>query len=306
MGNESGAQPRPPRGASSWLWIAAVAFIFSLACFAWFWGRHLAVGQSVPERFALEEVEDSGFITVYQPRHADGAAMVICPGGGYGGLVLDAEGEQVAHWLNRHGIIGVVLEYRCPHGQPNRPLADVQAAIRLVRQRAAEWGVRTNQVGVIGFSAGGHLASMAATLPDMAAPDGPARAVHLSSRPDFAVLVYPVICMDALADAGSRLNLLGPEPSSEQITAYSTDRRVTRDTSPAFLVHARDDAVVGAENSRRFHASLQAQGIPSAFLQMESGGHGLGYGGPLWAEWQAQALTWLRAQHLIASDAAGE
>ena len=306
MGNESEMQPRGTPLASSWIWIAAGAIIFGLAWLAWFWGHHKAVGQPVPERFALEAADDSGCITVYQPRHSNGAAMVICPGGGYGGLVLDAEGQQVAHWLNRHGILGVVLEYRCPHGQPNRPLADVQAAIRLVRQRAAEWGVRTNQVGVIGFSAGGHLASMAATLPDLAVPDRYAGAGCLPSRPDFVVLVYPVICMDVLADAGSRLNLLGPDPSPEQIAAYSTDRRVTRNTPPAFLVHARDDTVVVAENSRKFHASLQAQGIPSAYLQMESGGHGLGYGGPLWVEWQAQALNWLRAQHLIASTTAGE
>ena len=117
------------------------------------------------------------------------------------------------------------------------------------------------------------------------------------------MLVYPVISMDALVDAGSRLNLLGPEPSPERIAAYSVDRRVTANTPPAFLVHARDDAVVSAENSRRFHAALRARGIPCVYLELASGGHGLGYGGPLWESWQARALAWLRGQGLVSPDA---
>ena len=260
---------------------AAVALWFAMAGF---------FRAPEPERLALGPANEGAFATIYRPRHAGGTAAVICPGGGYGALVLETEGRRVARWLNRNGIVGVVLEYRLPQGDPDRPLADVRETLRLVRRRAAEWGVRTNQVGLIGFSAGGHLAGMAATMP---AP--------LSSRPDFVVLVYPVISMDALADAGSRLNLLGPEPSPERVAAYSVDRQVTADTPPAFLVHARDDAVVSAENSRRFHAALRVHGVPCAYLELASGGHGLGYGGPLWESWQARALAWLRGQGLVSS-----
>ena len=259
-----------------------------------------------PERLALGAADDAAFTTVYRPRRANGVAVVICPGGGYGALGLEFEGRRVARWLNRNGIIGLVLEYRFPTGNPDRPLADAQAAIRLVRNRAAEWGVQTNQIGILGFSAGGHLAAMAATLPDMAAGTVPGAAICSSSRPDFAILVYPVISMDELADAGSRRGLLGPHPSPDQMAIYSMDRRVTDSTPPTFLVHARDDAVVSAENSRRFHAALQAHGIPSAYVELESGGHGLGYGGPLWDDWQARALAWLRGLGRIAPGSAGE
>lgn len=298
MENEREAQPRRRGQARGALWIAAACVCGA----AWLLPRARA---PQPERLALGTADDAAFVTVYRPRRASGAAVVICPGGGFGALVLETEGRRVAHWLNRNGIAGLVLEYRLPHGDPERPLADAQAAIRLVRRRAAEWGVRTNQVGIIGFSAGGHVAAMAATLPEVAVPDDSA-AARASSRPDFAVLVYPVISMDELADAGSRLNLLGSEPSPERIAAYSADRRVTADAPPAFLVHARDDAVVSAENSRRFHAALQAHGVPSAYVELESGGHGLGYGGPLWDDWQAQAVVWLRGRCRIAPGSAGE
>jgi acetyl esterase/lipase len=257
----------------------------------------------VPERMPLWGAnaaanEPNAFVTVYKPQRTSGAAVVICPGGGYGAWVLEAEGHRVARWLNRHGIVGVVLEYRLPHGQPERPLADAQQAIRTLRRHAAAWGVQTNQIGILGFSAGGHLAAMAATVEEPVLHAKLLENEAENFRPDFVLLLYPVISMDELADSGSRLNLLGSNPTREQVHAFSADQRVTSRTPPMFLVHARDDAVVSEANSQRMVAALRAQGVPVAFHPLESGGHGLGYGGRLWEQWQQQALEWMRNQDI--------
>lgn len=185
------------------LWGAAAVCASGVAGLLWTGLFKATEGAPIVERLALRESDDSVAITVYRPRHGGRAAVVICPGGGYGGLVLEAEGWRVAQWLNQQGMVGAVLEYRLSQGDPSRPLADAQDAIRYVRSRAAEWGVATNHIGIIGFSAGGHLAAMSATMPKL----GPSvRLPGASSQPDFAILVYPVIAMDDLADAGSRLN----------------------------------------------------------------------------------------------------
>lgn len=218
---------------------------------------------------------------------------------------METEGHGIARWLNRQGIAGIVLEYRLPHGDPAIPLQDVRQAVRVVRCHAEEWGVRSNRVGVIGFSAGGHLASMAATLEECSPDSGGDLGAPPSCRPDFALLIYPVISMGVPADAGSRRNLLGPAPSARQIDAYSTDRQVTPRTPPAFLVHARDDAVVSVENSRLFCNALKSNGISATLCEYETGGHGLGYGGPLWREWQAQALHWLQEGNFLPAGAGG-
>lgn len=257
----------------------------------------------VPERMPLWGAnaaanEPNAFVTVYKPQRTSGAAVVICPGGGYGAWVLEAEGHRVARWLNRHGIVGVVLEYRLPHGQPERPLADAQQAIRTLRRHAAAWGVQTNQIGILGFSAGGHLAAMAATVEEPVLHAKLLENEAENFRPDFVLLLYPVISMDELADSGSRLNLLGSNPTREQVHAFSADQRVTSRTPPMFLVHARDDAIVSEANSQRMVAALRAQGVPVAFHPLESGGHGLGYGGRLWEQWQQQALEWMRNQDI--------
>lgn len=261
----------------------------------------------VPERMALWEPdagqdEPNAFATVYKPRRTSGAAVVICPGGGYGAWVLESEGRCVAQWLNRHGIVGVVLEYRLPHGQPERPLADAQQAIRTLRRHAAAWGVQTNQIGILGFSAGGHLAAMAATVEEPVLRAELLESEAVNFRPDFVLLLYPVISMDELSDSGSRLNLLGPNPTPEQVRTFSADQRVTSNTPPMFLVHARDDAVVPEANSQRMFAALRAQGVPTSFHSLESGGHGLGYGGHLWEQWQQRALEWMRNQGIPVYD----
>ena len=239
-------------------------------------------------------------ITVHLPKNNSGSAVVICPGGGYGGLVTGAEGHGIAKWLNSHGIAGIVLEYRLPAGRPFVPLLDAQRAIRLVRSNAAAWNINPSQIGIMGFSAGGHLASTAATHFD----DGDKSAVdpldRLSNRPDFAVLVYPVVTMDENTHRGSRTNLLGPNPSQDLLDLFSNEKQVTSETPPIFLTHAVDDVPVPCVNSQAMFDALQAANVPSKYLELSSGGHGLnGYKGLMWDAWQEQSLEWLAEQKLI-------
>lgn len=234
-------------------------------------------------------------ITVHRPLQPNGTAVVICPGGGYGGLVTGAEGHGIAAWLNLHGITGVVLEYRLPQGRHQVPLLDAQRAIRIVRARAAEWHVDPQKVGIMGFSAGGHLASTAATHFEPSRDDHPEPLQRPSSRPDFAILVYPVVTMGTATHGGSRKNLLGDNPSQELVEFYSSEKQVTPHTPPIFLAHALDDKPVPPENSRELYKALQAAGVKSRYLELPSGGHGLnGYQGPMWDAWQTQSLEWLR------------
>ncbi len=240
------------------------------------------------------------WITVHRPEKANGTAIVICPGGGYGGLVTGAEGHGIAAWLNRHGITGVVLEYRLPNGRPFVPLLDAQRAIRTVRFNAKAWGVDPAKVGIIGFSAGGHLASTAGTHFDDGDPKADDPIEKNGCRPDFMVLVYPVITMGEKVHGGSRNNLLGNKPETKLVELFSNEKQVTPKTPPAFLAHAKDDRVVVPENSKAFYDALQAQKIPAKYLELASGGHGLsGYKGPMWDAWQEQSLAWLREMKFI-------
>jgi len=224
----------------------------------------------------------NAFITVHRPAQANGTALIICPGGGYGGLVAGPEGHGIAKWLNQHGITGIVLEYRLPRGRAAVPLLDAQQAIRLTRQNAKEWGIDPQRIGIIGFSAGGHLAATTATHFE---PD---------CRPDFAVLIYPVITMGAKTHGGSKNNLLGPNPTPALVELYSNEKQVTAQTAPTFLAHAKDDTLVPADNSRMFYEALLAHKVPAQYLELPSGGHGLnGYKGPMWDAWQTQVLQWL-------------
>ena len=240
-------------------------------------------------------VEANAFVTVHLPTEPNGTAMVICPGGGYGGLVKEPEGHGIARWLNQHGIAGVVLEYRLPNGKPFVPLLDAQRAIRMVRARAGEWKCDPQRIGIIGFSAGGHLASTAATHFDAGDPAADDPLARVSSRPEFAILVYPVITMGPKAHGGSKRNLLGPDPGEDLVVLFSNEKQVTDKTPPVFLAHALDDSVVLPENSRMFHEALLAHQVPSKYLELPSGNHGLnGYRGPMWDAWQTQSLEWLK------------
>jgi acetyl esterase/lipase len=246
------------------------------------------------ESGAYQTAGEEAWVTVHRATSGSGTAIVICPGGGYGGLVTGPEGHGIAAWLNQHGITGIVLEYRLPKGRPYVPLLDAQRAIRLVRANAQGRNVNPDRIGIMGFSAGGHLASTAATHFDNGQTQSADPIERLSCRPDFAILVYPVITMSDQTHPGSRSNLLGPNPSADLIKNFSNDQQVTAQTPPVFLAHALDDQPVPPENSRMFYQALKTHGVPSKFLELPSGGHGLnGYKGPMWDAWQTQSLEWL-------------
>jgi acetyl esterase/lipase len=254
-----------------------------------------------PERIPLwKDQPAQATVTLFRPERPTGAAMIICPGGAYVNLVTGGEGNGVAQWLNRHGITGIVLEYRLPNGNSEWPLLDAQRAIRLVRSKAAAWKVDPTRVGIIGFSAGGHLASTAATHFDTGNAKAVPRLESFSCRPDFAVLVYPVISMGKLGHAGSRDALLGPNPTPEKVAFYSTDTKVSAKTPPTFLVHAKDDTLVSPENSQLFAAALKVHRIPHEYFESPDGGHGFNnQQGPSWDAWQARCLKWLGAQGML-------
>ena len=259
-------------------------------------------GDSAPvnDREWIETGDDNAFITVHRPhdskgdKASNGIAVMICPGGGYGGLVVGPEGHGIAAWLNTHGITGIVLEYRLPQQRHGVPLLDAQRAIRLIRARSEELEIQENRIGVMGFSAGGHLASTVATHFDRGNPTADDPIERISSRPDFAVLVYPVVTMHHPTHRGSRRNLLGDHPTPALLDLYSNEKQVTSETPPIFLAHAIDDRPVPIENSRLLFRALRANGISAKLLELKSGGHGLnGYQGASWDQWQEQSLDWM-------------
>lgn len=224
-------------------------------------------------------------------------AIVVCPGGGYQILAAGHEGVDVAKRLNAMGVSAFILKYRLKeYGHP-APLQDVLRAIRIVRSRAAEFGLAPDRIGVIGFSAGGHLAATAATLYD--APDGRTGAPldAISARPDFAALIYPVITMKGPhAHAGSRRNLLGETPEPTLVDRLSPELQVTKDTPPAFLVHTAEDKGVPLENSLVFYQAIRAAGGSAELHLYERGPHGFGLGqdlGPA-SDWPARLEAWMR------------
>lgn len=255
-----------------------------------------ADAKQAPERIALwpKSSGRTGAITVHPAKQPNSPAMIICPGGGYGGLVTGAEGHGIAKWLNGLGMTGIVLEYELPKGRSNVPLEDAQRAIRLARANASEWKLNPERLGIIGFSAGGHLASTAGTHYDAGNADSNDPVERFSCRPDFMTLIYPVISMNEKTHSGSKRNLLGANPSAELVKNFSNELQVTEDTPPALLAHAKDDRVVVPENSRLFHKAMLANKRPSIYIELESGGHGLnGYKGESWDQWQASFKRWM-------------
>jgi acetyl esterase/lipase len=243
-------------------------------------------------------------LTVFLPESVSQAtsAVVICPGGGYAGLAIDHEGINEAKWFQERGVAAFVLKYRLPTNGYRHPvpLLDAQRAIRLVRSHAADWHINTAKVGVMGFSAGGHLASTLETHFDAGNASATDTVDKQSCRPDFAVLVYAVISMkDGVTHQGSKLNLLGPNPDPALVASLSNETQVTPQTPPTLLVHAMDDGAVPIENSRLMLAALQKAGVPSALQEYPHGGHGFGYGNkpdnspPGWLD---KAYDWLKAQ----------
>lgn len=268
-------------------------------------GFALGVKAQSPDSFPLwpegapgalgKEDKDIPTLTVFLPAadHASGAAIVICPGGGYGGLA-DHEGSQYARWLNELGIAGFVLKYRLGTGGYRHPamLQDAARAVRTVRARAGEWKLDPKRVGIMGSSAGGHLASTLLTHFDAGNPDAADPIERQSSRPDLGILCYPVISMTSpFTHQGSKRNLLGPEPSPDLARKLSSELQVTKDTPPCFIWHTWEDKGVPIENSLSFAEALQKSGVRFDLHIYERGPHGIGLGSRDWRPEQRHPWT---------------
>ncbi len=229
---------------------------------------------------------------------ATGAAMLVFPGGGYEHLAWDKEGTNVARWLNTLGVSAFVVRYRLgPRYHHPTMLTDARRAVRVVRARAHDWGIDSSKIGVIGFSAGGHMASTAATQWTAGDPTSTDAVERTSSRPDLAILVYPVITMTAqYAHPGSRRNLIGEHPDDQLVRATSSEMHVTREARRPFIVATSDDATVPVQNSLMFYDALRAAGVPAELHILETGRHGFGLaqGEPALTVWVTACEAWLR------------
>lgn len=247
---------------------------------------------------------DTPVITVYRAaRAATGTGIVVAPGGGYGNLAMDHEGRQVAAFYNAMGISAFVLRYRLgPRYRHPVQLGDAQRAIRLVRARAQELGVQPDRIGIMGFSAGGHLAATAGTRFTAGSAEAADPVDRVSSRPDFLILGYPVISFDpSVTHAGSVRNLIGEPPDAALVALLSNERHVTRETPPTFLFHTTADTGVPAENSVRFYLALKQAGVPAEMHIFEKGPHGVGLalGDPALGAWPTLLTNWLRGRGLL-------
>ena len=260
-----------------------------------------------------KEDADIPTITVHAPKPelANGASVVICPGGGYGFLAMDHEGKQVAEWLNSIGVTGVILKYRlAPRYHHPAMIHDAQRAVRMVRAKSTEWKLDPKRVAILGFSAGGHLASTAGTHFDDGKADAADPVDRESCRPDLLILGYPVIAIATEhAHSGSRDNLLGKDAAPDLIKSLSNETQVTKQTPPTFLVHTNADAGVVPENSMLFVAALRKAGVPVEFHLFEKGQHGLGMGkgapehkiGPdaAFKAWPGLCATWMEGHGFL-------
>lgn len=221
-------------------------------------------------------------LTIYPAAKPNGQAIVACPGGGYAGIAVTHEGHDMAAWFNTQGITYAVLHYRMPYGKHEIPLSDVHQSIRYLRKNANQWGIKT--LGVMGFSAGGHLASTAAT--------------HFTTdtRPDFQILFYPVVTMGENTHQGSKDNLLGKNPSDELVRLYSNELQVNAQTPQAFILHSSDDNGVPVSNSVNYYTNLVKHGVPVTMHLYPIGGHGWGYNEnfPYKSQWKEELEKWLR------------
>src|SRR5260221_10064985 len=231
---------------------------------------------------------------------ANGCAVVVCPGGGYSHLAIDHEGKQIAEFLNSLGVSAFMLKYRlAPRYKHPAPLQDAQRAIRTVRARAADWKIDPKRVGIMGFSAGGHLTSTAATHFDDGKPDAHDAIEKVSCRPDFAVLCYPVISLTtAYTHVGSKNNLLGNDPDPKLAESLSNDLQVTSATPPTFLFHTNADSGVVPENSVLFYLALRKAKVPAELHIYEKGPHGVGLAqkGPILATWAGRRADGMRGR----------
>jgi len=247
-----------------------------------------------------DEDRDKPALTIYMPPNTAGpmTAVIIAPGGGYGRLSMNLEGRAPANYLNTLGIAAFVLRYRLgPRYHHPIELGDVQRAIRILRARASEWHLAPDRIGLMGFSAGGHLASAASTHFDAGKADAADPIDRMSSRPDFAILGYPVITfVEAWTHQGSKTNLLGDAPDASLARSLSSETQVTAATPPAFIYQTNADTTVPAENAVAYYLALRKAGVPSELHVFRNGPHGTGLGqqDPALAEWPRLLANWLR------------
>lgn len=225
-------------------------------------------------------------ITVYKADKPNGMAIIMCPGGGYARLAMNHEGHDMAPWLNAQGITYIVLKYRMPNGHYEVPLSDAEQAIRLVRQHAKEWNIRPDRIGIMGASAGGHLAASLATLYS-----------SNETRPDFQILFYPVISMvPGVTHGGSRQNLLGNNPSQELEDKYTLEKQVNERTPQAFIMLSADDGAVPPANGIHYFEALLQHQVPATLHVYPTGGHGWGFRDAFTykRQWTGELEKWLR------------
>ncbi len=252
-----------------------------------------------------EETGDQPSITIHLPprEKANGAAVVVCPGGGYRHLALDHEGRQVADWLASEGVAAFVLKYRlAPRYHYPAPLQDAQRAVRMVRARAKEWNVDPNRLGILGFSAGGHLACTAGTHFDKGNPDAEDPIERVSCRPDFMVLIYGSLTLKPeYSRWGAHEAMFGDKRDPKLIENLSNETQVTEETPPTFLVHTDEDKVVFPENSVLFYLALRRAGVPAEMHIYEKGRHGFGLApdDPVLSTWPQHCIAWMRTRGLL-------
>jgi acetyl esterase/lipase len=256
--------------------------------------------------------KDKPKLTSYLPApdKRNGTAVVVCPGGGYQHLATGHEGKEIADWLTEHGVAAFVVEYRLgPRYHHPAPLQDAQRAIRLVRSRAKDLGLNPKRIGIWGFSAGGHLASTAATKFDAGKADSADPVERVGCRPDFAILCYPVISLEKPhAHWGSRENLLGKNPDDKLVQSLCNHKQVTKETPPTFLFHTKDDRAVPVQNSELFYQACKKAGVSIKMVLYDKGPHGVGLArkDPVLSKWPLQLQAWMKEQKLLPAAAAAE
>jgi acetyl esterase/lipase len=285
--------------------LLAIAFLlFTSATTGVVFGQEPLYPQGAPGAAGTLDV-DIPKLTAYPAPAGNnsGTAVVVCPGGGYRGLAMDHEGKQIAEWLNEQGISAFVLQYRLgPRYHHPAMLQDAQRAIRTVRAGASQWGIAADRIGIWGFSAGGHLASTASTHFDEGNPQSADPIERVGSRPDFAVLAYPVISLTTeYTHQGSKLNLLGENPDRALVESLSNELQVTSRTPPTFLFHTNEDTGVPPENSVLYYLALRKAKVPAEMHIYEPGKHGVGLAKqhPALSSWSGRLADWFRTRGLL-------